>query len=62
MTYIVSVALEIINGSRLTARVHVAPQICWDEKVNKVSVGKSQLITAFQAVDNSAYLSSLSPL
>lgn len=53
--FIVRVVLEIIDGSRLTARVHVAPQICWDGKVNKSSVGKSQLISAFQAVDSSAY-------
>lgn len=60
--FVLRVVLELINGSRLTARVCVAPQICWDGKVKKVSVGKSLLITAFQAVENSAYTPSLSSL
>lgn len=53
--FIVRVIVEMINSRRLTAQVHVAPQICWDGKVKKVSVGRSQLISAFQAVENAVY-------
>lgn len=50
--FIASVILEM-NGSRLTAWFHVAPQILRDGKVKKVSVGRSHLISASQAVESS---------